>query len=95
MKDKKYLEETLSDISHQLRTPLTSMYVINDLLESDMDSEKKHNFLSKNKEQLERIEWLVTSLLKLSRLESGSVTLLKENVNVNNLIEKAIDPIKI
>lgn len=94
-KEKKYLEETLSDISHQLRTPLTSMYVINDLLETNLSSEKKKEFLSKNRTQLERIEWLVTSLLKLSRLESGSVELNKEEVNVHRLIESAIDPVRI
>lgn len=94
-KEKKYLEETLSDISHQLRTPLTSMYVINDLLETNLSSEKKKEFLSKNRTQLERIEWLVTSLLKLSRLESGSVELNKEEVNVHKLIESAIDPVRI
>ncbi len=96
LKDKKYLEETLSDISHQLKTPITSMYVINDLLENnDLKASSKHNFLNKNKEQLKRIEWLVTSLLKLSRLDSGSVTLLKEKVNIKELIEKAIDPIRV
>lgn len=94
-KDKKYLEETLSDISHQLRTPLTSMYVINDLLETIDDDKKKKEFLSKNKNQLERIEWLVTSLLKLSRLESGSVILTKEKVNLYELIESSIDPVRV
>lgn len=95
LQDKKYLTDTLSDISHQLRTPLTSMYVINDLLENNMTMEQRHSFLSQNKDQLERIEWLVTSLLKLSRLDSGSVTLLKEEVNCRLLVEKAIDPIRI
>lgn len=93
--DKKYLEETLSDISHQLRTPLTSMYVINDLLETKLSSSKKKEFLNRNRTQLERIEWLVTSLLKLSRLDSGSVELIKETVNLNKLIEASIDPVRI
>ncbi len=93
--DKKYLEETLSDISHQLRTPLTSMYVINDLLETKLSSSKKKEFLNRNRTQLERIEWLVTSLLKLSRLDSGSVELIKETVNLKKLIEASIDPVRI
>lgn len=93
--DKKYLEETLSDISHQLRTPLTSMYVINDLLETKLSSSKKKEFLNRNRTQLERIEWLVTSLLKLSRLDSGSVELIKGTVNLNKLIEASIDPVRI
>lgn len=95
-KDKIYLEETLSDISHQIKTPLTSMYVINDILmDSGMDENTKKEFLLKNKAQLERIEWLVTSLLKMSRLDSGSVILKKEKVNLKNLIDKSLEPLRI
>lgn len=95
-KDKVYLEETLSDISHQIKTPLTSMYVINDILsDNKLKSEVKKEFLLKNRNQLERIEWLVTSLLKMSRLDSGSVILKKKKVQCRELIEKAIEPLKI
>ena len=95
-KDKKYLEETLSDISHQLKTPLTSMYVINDLLYDDkIDKKLKKEFLDKNKAQLERIEWLVTSLLKLSKLESGTIKLKTDRINVLKLINSALEPLKI
>ena len=71
------------------------MYVINDLLETKLSSSKKKEFLNRNRTQLERIEWLVTSLLKLSRLDSGSVELIKETVNLNKLIEASIDPVRI
>lgn len=95
-KDKKYLEETLSDISHQLKTPLTSMYMINNLLSDDhLDKKKRKEFLAKNQVQLERIEWLVTSLLKLSRLESGTIQLKKEKVKVIDLVKNALEPLKI
>ena len=94
--EKIYLESVLSDISHQLKTPLTSMYVINDILENDdIDSNRKKEMLAKNRKQLERIEWLVTSLLKLSRLDSGMVTLKKENILVFELIEQAVAPLQI
>lgn len=96
IKDKKNLEEILSDISHQLKTPLTSMYVINELLYDDkLDSKTKKEFLSKNKNQLERIEWLVTSLLKISRLDSGSEVLKLTNTNISSVITKALEPLKI
>lgn len=96
MQDKKNLEIVLSDISHQLKTPLTSMYVINDVLYEDTlkESEKKE-LLTKNRKQLERIEWLVSSLLKISRIDSGTVTFKKEKVEMRNLIEKALEPITI
>lgn len=94
--DKKKLENVLSDISHQLKTPLTSMYVINDLLYDDtMDSKIRGDFLHKNRVQLERIEWLVTSLLKISRLDSGTIQLKREEVNIENLIKKSLEPISI
>ena len=95
IKEKKYLEETLQDISHQIKTPLTSMYMINDILTNEKDENIKKEFLIKNKNQIERIEWLVTSLLKLSRLESGTVKLKKEKINLKELVDKSIEPINV
>ena len=96
MEQNRFLESTLSDISHQLRTPLTSMYVMNDLLSSTkMSKEKKKEVLKKNRGQLERIEWLITTLLKMSRLDSGMVTLKEEKVEAKELIKKALEPISI
>lgn len=94
--DKLYLEETLSDISHQIKTPLTSMYVINDILiEDNLDKDAKKDFLIKNRNQLERIEWLVTSLLKMSRLDSGSVVLKSDTYALDKIIESAVMPLNI
>ena len=96
LKDKIYLQDTLSDISHQLKTPLTSMYVINELLYDDkLDKSLKKELLNKSKKGLERIEWLITSLLKMSRLDSGSEKLIIENVKLINIINKTIEPIRI
>lgn len=96
-KEKKYLEEVLSDISHQLKTPLTSMYVINDVLLSDkkIDDSKKQEFLIKNRKELERIEWLVTSLLKMSRLDSGSEKIIPKETKLDDLIKKTVTPLEI
>jgi signal transduction histidine kinase len=96
LKDKKYLEDTLSDISHQLKTPLTSMYVINELMYDDnIEKATKRELLLKNRNQLERIEWLVSSLLKMSRLDSGSEVLRRQSTELNKIIEKAVEPLKI
>ncbi len=95
-KDKRYLEETLSDISHQLKTPLTSMYMLNNLLEDEhLDPKLRKEFLHKNEAQLERIEWLVSSLLKLSRLESGVIQFNFEEVRVVDLLKAALSPLEI
>lgn len=94
--EKKHLESVLSDISHQLKTPLTSMYVINDILQNDeMDPMKKKEMLSKNKNQLKRIEWLVTSLLKLSRLDSGVVVMHPKKIYIRDLINQSLEPLRI
>lgn len=96
LKDKIYLQDTLSDISHQLKTPLTSMYVINELLYDDkLNKSLKKELLNKSKKGLERIEWLITSLLKMSRLDSGSEKLILERVKLINIINKTIEPIRI
>lgn len=94
--DKKNLERTLSDISHQLRTPLTSLYVINDALKSKTLPEKKRvEFLNQQKEQLERMEWLIVTLLKMSQIDSGTIVMNDENVCIHDVIKEAMKPILI
>lgn len=95
-KDKMYLQDMLSNISHQLKTPLTGMYVINELLyEKNMSLEKERELLSKNKRELERIEWLIISLLKVSRIDSGTLKFSHDKIRVIDIIDKAIEPLKI
>lgn len=96
LEQQKYLESVLSDISHQLRTPLTSMYVMNDLLsDGKVRGKQKKEILNKNRAQLERIEWLITTLLKMSRIDAGTVTFKEEKVVTKELIKKALEPINI
>ncbi len=94
LKEKKYLEELLEDISHQVKTPLTSMYMINDILLNENDEKIRHDFALKNKKQLERLEWLISSLLKISRLDSGMVKFNSEVVKISTLVTKSIEPIQ-
>lgn len=94
--DKLELEKILSDISHQLKTPLTSMYMINEFLMNDSLSPiQRQELLLKNRKQLERIEWLVTSLLKISRLDNGVIELKKKEVSTKKLIDDATAPLLI
>ena len=94
--DKIHLTEAISDISHQLKTPLTSMTVMTDLLsDAKLPDEKRVEFTHNISTQLERIEWLVTSLLKLSKIDAGTVTFKRDKINVKKLIEKALDPLRI
>lgn len=95
LKDKKYLEETLEDISHQIKTPLTSMYMINDILSSEKNEIVRHDFIKKNENQIKRIEWLITSLLKMSRLDSGTIKLKNDKIRLIDLVNRAIEPIRV
>lgn len=95
-KDKIHLTEAISDISHQLKTPLTSMTVMVDLLNDEkLPAEKRAEFTQNISTQLDRIDWLVSSLLKLSKIDAGTVTFKKDKIKVSELIEKAIDPLRI
>ena len=87
-KDKQELAKTLADISHQLKTPLTSLVVINDALTyNEIDDAQRKKFLKKQEETLSHIESLISVLLKTSQIESGMIELKKEKVNIEELIQ--------
>ena len=88
------LKDTLADISHQLKTPLTSMMIMSELLE-DAPPEKQAEFISNIQSSLHRTEWLVSALLKMAKLDAKTVKFRKEQINSNHLIETAISPLKI
>lgn len=94
--DKTKLTNAISDISHQLKTPLTSMMVMADLLrDKQLDDEKRSEFTRNLQVQLERMEWLVSSLLKLSKIDARTITFKKEEIRVSSLIQTAIEPLLI
>ena len=97
LKSEKYLlANQMADISHQLKTPLTSMMVMVDLLKEDnLTQEKRQEFTSQIYMQLERIEWLVSSLLKMSKLDAGVVRMRQEKIPAHRLIENALQPLLI
>jgi len=86
------LADSVANISHQLKTPLTSAVILTDnLLESpDMDLQTRTKFLQEISRQLVGMKWLVISMLKLSRLDAGVVELQKEQVNLKKIAEDAM-----
>ncbi len=95
-REKTELADSLADISHQLKTPLTSMMVMADLLQdAQLPAAKREEFTERIRAQLERIQWLVSSLLKMSKLDAGVVTFRLEAVPVRSLLEKAAAPLLI
>lgn len=95
-RDKLQLTDAISDISHQLKTPLTSMTVMADLLSApDLPPVKRTEFTHHIRIQLERIDWLVSSLLKLSKMDAKTIPFKKDRIPMKNLIQKALEPVMI
>ena len=91
-KEKEHLADSLADIAHQLRTPLTSVNLILSLLENNPDENERKALIRETKELFVQMDWLLTSLLKLSRLDAGIVVLQSEQIDVNNLTCAALRP---
>lgn len=91
-KDKKELEESLEDISHQLKTPLTSILIMIDTLldDEDMDQNTREDFLRNMKREVMNINFLVKSILKLSRLDTNTVKFISKKESVKEIVNEAI-----
>ncbi|MDD6339256.1 MAG: HAMP domain-containing sensor histidine kinase [Butyrivibrio sp.] len=95
-RDKKYMSDSLADISHQIRTPLTSISLIADFMtKPDLDEECRIQYAQQLFDLLDRIDWLINTLLKISKLDAGTIRFdIREN-SVRELINNAIKPIEI
>lgn len=89
-KEKENLAHSLADIAHQLRTPLTSVSLILSLLENNNNENERKLLIRETKELFSQMDWLLTSLLKLSRLDAGIVIFKNEHINVHNFLQSAI-----
>ena len=95
-KEKVHLADSLADISHQLRTPLTSMNLTTSMLrEANLTDERRMELTGELRILLTRTEWLVETLLKLSKLDAGTVKLTQQKISVRKLIDRAAAPLAI
>lgn len=91
-----YLADMLSDISHQIKTPLAGITLMTDLLKDpELPEEKREEFVEKIDWQTEKITWLVRNLLTLAQLEADMLKLKKETVSAAELVEAAVGPLNI
>lgn len=94
--EKLFLKNMISDISHQLKTPLSSLIMFNDIMleKKDMDEDSRKDFLLRNRSQLFRMEWLILSLLKLARLETGAINFEKRMTSLGVCVKKSLESMK-
>ena len=85
---KEFLRRTIADISHQLKTPIAALNIYNGILQQETaDAATVREFTSLSEQELDRIESLVQSLLKMARLDAGAITLERAPENVFDLLE--------
>lgn len=96
-KDKENLKMSVEDISHQLKTPLTSITIMLDNLKDNpnMEEKTKQKFIFEISKQVEWINWLVISMLKLSKLDANVVQFYDEKINLNKFIGEIIKNLEI
>lgn len=91
-KDKTTLKDSLSDISHQIKTPITSILIMLDNILSDenMPEDIKKDFIKDIKREIINIKFLVESILKLSKIDSNSIKFIKKEVFIKDIINEAV-----
>lgn len=88
LRAKDFLKDTISDISHQLKTPLAALNIYNDLLKGESeDLPTIREFARLSEQELDRIEILVQNLLKITKLDAGSIVLEKASENVADMMK--------
>lgn len=92
--ERNLLTEYMEDISHQLKTPITSMMIMADLLDT-APADKQTEFVGNIKIILARMDWLVNTLLKMARLDSGAVDFSMVTISTGELIKTALQPLEI
>ncbi|WP_102401039.1 sensor histidine kinase [Haloimpatiens massiliensis] len=93
-KEKENIKSLVTDISHQLKTPLASIKLFNSLLiEEELTKGEIQEFLFRSKQEINKLEWLFNSLLKISRMEAGMIELKKELKDIKSTLLRAISEV--
>lgn len=90
--DKLYLADSIADISHQLKTPLTSMMVMCELLENEENPDKRQEFVAVINNQLSKMKWLITNILKISKLDADATEFKREEVSISKVLYDSLKP---
>lgn len=85
-KSKEFLKNTISDISHQLKTPLAALNIYNGIVQSEAENPEIKEFAELTEQELDRIETLVQNLLKITKLDAGTIRIEKNEENVSEMM---------
>ena len=86
-RSKKFMKDTISDISHQLKTPLAALNIYNGIMQEETkDMETLREFTALSEQELDRIETLVQNLLKITKLDAGTIVIEKATENVSEMM---------
>lgn len=95
-KDKTILQSAMADLSHQLKTPMTSLHLVVAMLaEEELSQKQRLGYVEHGTQLLDKIDWLVSTLLKLSRLDAGTLQFARERVDFQKLGEAVVRQIEI
>ncbi len=94
--DKQFMKESMEDIAHQLRTPLTSMILLVELLRAPkLAPQQRAEYVQELYSLLSRMNWLIDTMLGLSRIDAGAVKFREQQISCRELISCALEPISI
>ncbi|WP_243125335.1 sensor histidine kinase [Clostridium transplantifaecale] len=94
-REKVFLQNSLEDVSHQVKTPLTSIRLLLKRIKEAADEEEKLKAFYNMDRLLTRTEWLIATLLKIARLESGTLEFKSQSESVSELLKRALEPLEI
>ncbi|MDO5396611.1 MAG: HAMP domain-containing sensor histidine kinase [bacterium] len=88
LKSKEFLKNTISDISHQLKTPLAALNIYNGIIQDEAEASSEiKEFTELSEQELDRIEILVQNLLKITKFDAGAITIEKAPENVSEMMK--------
>ena len=88
--EKDKIKSLIADISHQIRTPLTAINLIVSRLRGEKNEADRHRLLHELEQLLVHMDWLIEALLKMAKLDAGTVSMKKKTVNVSDLLKKSV-----
>ena len=91
--EKEQIKSLISNLSHQLKTPLSNVMMYRELLEEELPKEQKQQFLGKMQVQLNKIDWILQSLFKMVRLEQGAIQFEVESQGIRDTIFGAVNAV--